>query len=130
MPWEHTIKPARRVIYTRMWGSVTLADFLGVPPALAADPQFDPSFSHILDLRDCARFDVSASDIAQLASRTILKPSALRAIVGNHDVIFGLARMYEIRRELVDSSAQIRVFRTLQEALTWLGLDEADLQTG
>jgi len=128
MTWEHSINPARRVIYTRMCGSVTIADFLAVQSALTADPQFDPSFSHISDLRDCAPLDVSAADIGQLASRTIRKPSR-RAIVVNHEATFGLARMYEMRRQLVDSSGEIQVFRTLPEALTWLGLDEADVRT-
>jgi hypothetical protein len=125
--WEYAINPARHVIYTRMWGSVTMADFLAVRSTLTADPQFDPSFSHISDLRDCAPLDVSASDIGQLASRAARKPSR-RAIVVSHDVTFGLARMYELRRQLVDPSGQIQVFRTLPEALTWLGLDDADLR--
>jgi len=128
MTWEHSINPARRVIYTRMWGSVTTADFLAVQSALAADPQCDPSFSHISDLRDCAPLDMSAADIGQLASRTIRKPSR-RAIVVNHDVTFGLARMYAMRRKLVDSSGEIHVFRTLPEALIWLGLEDADVRT-
>jgi len=49
--------------------------------------------------------------------------------VVNHDVTFGLARMYAMRRKLVDSSGEIQVFRTLPEALMWLGLDEADVRT-
>jgi hypothetical protein len=132
VPWDHIINPARRVIYMRMWGAVKLADFHAAQSALKADLQFDPSFSGILDLLDGVSLDVSASDIAQLANRTIFQPSARRAIVGNNDPTFGLARMFEIQRGLVDasSSGQIYVFRTLPEALTWLGLDDADLRTG
>jgi len=36
-----------------------------------------------------------------------------------NDVIFGLARMYEILRELQGETG-IRVFRTLDEALDWV----------
>ena len=46
---------------------------------------------------------------------------ARRAIVTEQDIIFGMSRMYETIRD--SKSGQVRVYRDMEEALHWLGLD-------
>ncbi|HKD50273.1 MAG TPA: hypothetical protein VKB90_05730 [Candidatus Acidoferrum sp.] len=83
------------------------------------DPDFDPSFGEIADLTEVTQVEVSGDDIREIAQKNIFSPLSRRAIVVPNDVIFGLARMYEILRELQGESG-IRVFRTLDEALDWV----------
>jgi len=46
------------------------------------------------------------------------------AIVAPQALPFGLGRMYEMYREMNEhSTKQVRVFRTRQKAVEWLGLD-------
>ena len=48
-------------------------------------------------------------------------PSKL-AIVATADLHFGLARMYQAHREMTKKSTkEVRVFRSREEALKWLG---------
>jgi len=57
--------------------------------------------------------------VRQFAQRSIFSSRSRRAFVVKDDLQFGLARMFEIHRDL-NGETGIRVFRTLDEALDWI----------
>ena len=101
------------------WGVLSKADIVSMMDRGLKDPDFDPSFGEICDFTEVTQVDVSADDIRELAQKNIFSPHSRRAIVVPNDVIFGLARMFEILRDLQGETG-IRVFRTLNEALDWV----------
>ncbi len=86
---------------------------------LLADPDFDPSFSQLLDFTHVAKIDLTAADVELLAVRNIFSPESRRAILVPNDLAFGFGRMYEILREAAGERG-IRIFRSLEEALEWV----------
>jgi hypothetical protein len=49
------------------------------------------------------------------------------AIIAPTDLLFGYSRMFQTLGELHDSPINTRVFRTPEEAKSWLGLDPEDV---
>lgn len=47
-----------------------------------------------------------------------------RAAVADSELVFGMSRMYELRKG--EHGAEVRAFRDIQEARAWLGLEPAD----
>jgi hypothetical protein len=120
MPAEYSIEPGRRLVRSRGWGTLSLADVVAHYHAIAADPAFDPMFDQLADLRDVDEFSISSTQIREDALDAIFAPSARRAFVASSDVAFGLARMYGLQAE--GAQQNVQVFRALAEAERWLGL--------
>ncbi len=74
------------------------------------------NFVHVENL------DVSTEDIVKLANQDIAasktNPNILIAIVGEQDVVFGLARMWEAH--VYESAFETMVFREREEAVAWI----------
>jgi hypothetical protein len=86
---------------------------------LSNDPDFNPEFSQVSDFMHLTEIDFGPEDVRLFAKRNIFSPRSRRAFVVKDDLQFGLARMFEIHRELNGESG-IRVFRTFDEALDWV----------
>jgi len=119
MPASYKIDKKNRWVHTVHWGVLSHADIVSIVDRGLKDPDFDPTFGEIADFTEVTQVDVSAEDIRELAQKNIFSPHSRRAIVVPNDLIFGLARMYEILRDLQGETG-IRVFRTLDEALDWV----------
>ena len=104
-------------------GALTKEDVLGHMDRLSNDPDFDPEFSQIIDFRQIASLEFGPDEVRQFAKRKIFSTRSRRAIVVKDDLQFGLARMFEIHRELKGETG-IRVFRDYDEAVEYaLGSD-------
>lgn len=119
MPAFYKIDKERRVVMTTGSGTFTLSDAVRHQDNLLQDPDFDPSFSQIMDLTHVTRFDIEPDDIRKLAQRTIFSPVSRRAIIVKSDLAYGYGRMFELHRENSGEKG-VRVFRTLEEALDWV----------
>ncbi len=124
MPLQSKVIEPLRLLVTRAIGALRLSDLQEHRKALLADPGFDPGFNHLFDLREVERIAFSSEDVVQATLVRAFSESSRRAIVAPQDVSFGLSRMYELHRE--DHSESIRIFRDLDQALQWLGLDPGD----
>jgi len=115
----YNIDKKRRLVLSSGYGVLTKADLLGHMDQLSKDPDFDPDFSQVLDFRQITALEIGPEDVRQLAQRNIFSPRSRRAFVVKDDLQFGLARMFEIHRELKGETG-IRVFRTFDEAMDWI----------
>jgi len=106
-------------VMTTVSGLVTLADGLAHQEKLSNDPDFDPSFSQLMDFTQVEKFEIAAGEVATLAQRSVFSLESRRAILVNGDLAFGLARMFEVHRESVGEKG-IRVFWDLDDALAWV----------
>jgi hypothetical protein len=94
---------------------------------VVADPQMQPN-AHILVDKSNAQMDVTSGDVEphiELIGQHLAKFGEPKvATVVSRDVDFGMTRMLEFRSE-GRIQHQFRVFRKLEEAYVWLGVDPA-----
>jgi hypothetical protein len=121
MPATYSIDPQRRLVHSVASGVLTIHDVAEHYRLIRADPAFDPSFCQLADLRAVERIDLDPGALRSEALAPIFAPMSRRAFVGSSDVQFGMARMYGIYSE--GAQQLINVFRDLDRAMDWLGLD-------
>jgi len=119
MPTTYEIDKQRRLVVATLSDPVTVSEALAAQEGLLRDPDFDPSFSQIVD---CTRFTASgldASAVRKLAERNVFSPESRRAFVVSSNLVFGFSRMFEMLRENAGDSG-IRVCRDRDEAVDWI----------
>src|ERR1700688_574071 len=119
----YKIDKERRLVLSAGAGVLLKEHLLGHMDRLSNDPDFDPDFGKVLDFTRINLVEVEPEDVRQLAQRNIFSPRSRRAFVVKDDLQFGLARMFEIHREL-NGETGIRVFRTFEEAMNWIMVGE------
>ena len=86
-------------------------------------------YKELIDMSDVDHIALPSAnrvrDLAQLsAGMDRASASSMLAIVARSDLAFGLGRMYQTYRELqVKSTKQVGVFRSLDDALAFLGVE-------
>jgi hypothetical protein len=119
MPAFYKIDKERKLVMSSATGVFNKAVALDHQNRLLADPDFDPSYSQLMDYTHVTQIDLSAADVGLLAVRNVFSPDSRRAFLVPNDLAFGFARMFEIIRENAGERG-IRIFRTLEEALDWV----------
>jgi len=119
MPVSVSIDKEKRLAICTAYGVVVNEDGPEIQRQLMAHPDFDPSFSKLLDMTAVTKLEIDAELIRKLAQSTVFHSSSRRAFVAGSDLTYGFSRMFEI---LLDSrgAGGITVFRTREEALLWL----------
>ena len=127
MPADYHIDPARSLVVSRAWGTLTDEDMIGHAKALASDPRFRRDMRHLFSFDDVRDPRLSSDAVRTVARLNPFGPGARRAVVVRSDAAFGVARMYELSRSPAPDDLQ--VFRELEAALEWLGLtaDKAEV---
>ena len=113
------IDKERKLVMTTAAGVFTFVDGLAHQDRLMTDPDFDPSFSQLMDLTHVTKIEMGSEDVSRLAQRSVFAPDARRAILVNCDVVFGLAQKFVAFRESLGEKG-LRVFRSIDEALSWV----------
>lgn len=121
MPGSYLIDVKTGIVYTRGWGILTDEHIAEHARALRADPRFDPGFRQIVDLRELTDVRITGRGIRDVAAINPFRRDARRAFVVVSDETFGLTRMFGFFSE--SSSEQFGIFRTIEPALEWIGLD-------
>jgi hypothetical protein len=115
---SYRIDKADRLITATGVGDVSFQDYRGVLAVMIEDPEFDPDFDRLWDMRE-GHPTLSGDEvrgIAKVVSKVVGGRRA--AIVAPGDVAYGLARMYSVFLE--DAGIDVQPFRTLDEATAWL----------
>ena len=120
MPGGYLIDLPRRLVLSRAWGYASDEELLRHAQALAADPDFHPSFAQVADLRAVEDFELRVSTLRELASLSPFGAGSRRALVVGSPAAYGMARMFQVFRQR--SPDAVQVFRTLAAALEWLTL--------
>src|SRR5208283_4961352 len=119
MPAYFKIDKEHRLVMSMISGVFTMAEALAQRENLRKHPDFDPSFSQLVDFTQVARIELKQEDMQSLAQASIFSSDSRRAFVTSSDVVFGMARMFEALRDSIGDNG-IRVFRNLDEALDWV----------
>lgn len=124
VPADYKIDKKRRLVHSFGSGMLSKDDVLGHMNRISVDPDFDPTFSQLLDFTKVTDIDFGPAEVREFAERNIFAPHARRAFVVQNDLHFALARMFEIHRELRGETG-IGVFRTEEEAMEWITVGKA-----
>jgi hypothetical protein len=119
MPAFYQIDKERRLVTTTAWGVLTTDSILAHQQQLMNDPNFDPDFFQLADFTQVTGVDIPTEDVRTIAEKNIFSSRSRRALVTDNSEFFGLARMFEILRDM-EGEPGIRVFRNRDEALNWL----------
>ncbi|HKW62382.1 MAG TPA: hypothetical protein VJN89_07555 [Candidatus Acidoferrum sp.] len=119
MPAFYKIDKGRRFVLSTLSGELTYAEALAHQRDLSADPDFDPTFSHVADFTHASLTRISSEEMLKFAQRSIFSPEARRALIMPNPGDYGLGRMYETLRHL-EGQTGVRAFRTLEDAMDWI----------
>ena len=133
MPVSYTIHPEHRVVATRFVDPVSDEDFYQLYRSIFADAGYRIGMCELADLRDAPHLNVSRGALRRVKELTeaVYRDGAegfRTAIFAPYDLAFAVGRVYEAF--MSGGPEQVRVSRSLEEALAWLGrtgLDEATL---
>jgi hypothetical protein len=122
MPVRIEFREAERLRVVLIEGAIGDADLYEAFSALWLSPDYDPGLDELIDLRGVTGLGVTSSGIRRLGETSLElhrgTPAVRVAIVAPDNLTFGLSRMYEAFVE--ESNSEYNVFRSLEEALSWL----------
>ena len=121
MPCAYEIDSTRRLVYCRCLAPLTAIDLLKWRDALQRDQRFHSTFSLVHEM-EAAVGDVSAHVVHELRMTSPFLKVTPRAFVAAEPNHFGVARTFQVQRELSGDISDARVCRSLEEALDWLGV--------
>ena len=113
-----TIDTKRGLIITHGAGVLTLDDIAGARAQLRANPDFDPTFYELFDVRDVTEVRITGAEMARVAASSVLAPGVCRAFVIANQKQHGLARMFSGLAEPHDQ--RVDIFRDMSVAEAWL----------
>src|SRR6266853_4481116 len=129
MPIEYRIDHERRLVIARGYGTFTSEDVFGYQRDVWSRPDV-AGYDELVDMTQVEHIALPSAErvreLAKLSAAMDPRSSHSRfAIVAPTEFAFGLGRMYEAYRNLDDRSTKtVSVFRTLDEALTFLGVSD------
>jgi len=116
MGTEFSIDASQRLVIVTFKGRIDMEEREHIDSLILAHPDFDPSFSEIIDCRLVTPGNVSADTVRATSRReSIFNPTATRVVVAPQDYVFGLARMGQALAE--QTTPNVVVVRTMAEAL-------------
>ena len=122
MPFSYVVYSEHRLVISTGSDRVTWEEIKERQDQTKTDPDFNPEFNQVVDLRAVTSFDMTSDHARLLARRMIFSPTSKRAFVAASPAVFGVGRMWEIFTELSENPSQIHVFYDLPSALKWLNL--------
>jgi hypothetical protein len=120
MPFDYYIDTSHRLVATLVKGILTPFELLRHQDRVKDDPEFDPTFWQLHDVRNADFTAVQPSCVEALAELAVPKRGTRRAIVVGTALAHELAQLFE--GLLAGTGEQIRIFRDLDAARTWLEL--------
>jgi hypothetical protein len=116
MPVTHWIDEDTGIQYQKWQGFIQLEEIVRFERAMrdAGGPPRDA----IIDVSELTGSDVTAEQMTYLA--TMPQKAARVALVAPNPARFGRARMFEMMAEAQQQPTTIRVFRSIEEAKSWL----------
>ena len=121
MPLKYSIDREQRLIFTEGSGVITDADVIALKEKLLRDPASAEAIGQLSDLRLIERLAVTTAGVHAMVRHDEKNEQARArrlAIVATEDVVFGMARMYQMLGGRENNG--VGVFRGLDEALQWL----------
>ena len=122
MPAEYVIDSRQKLVRTTLSGKVSTAEVFEHQQRLLADPDFNPTYSQLIDTTLVTDCDVTGESVAAVALRPVFRAPSRRAWVAPLVVSVGMGRMFQTYRQAFGGDEEVRVFHDTTEALAWLSI--------
>jgi hypothetical protein len=122
MPADYRIDRNGRKVVSIVRGVYSYDVAVGRMRRLQKDPEFDTSFSLLMDFREATKIDLSHGEIVELSNIHVFSPESKRAYVVASPEQFGLARMFASYKSPTNKKV-FQVFTDMEEAVEWLEAD-------
>ena len=118
-----SIDVSQKIVTVTFAGEITDADLEQIGALTKSHPQFDPSFSEIVDFSPVTGGNISKFALQTLAQGTSVYDRASKhVVVAPQPQIFGLTRMFQVYAE--ETRPNLVVVHTLDEARESLGIQK------
>ena len=121
MPITYHIDKVKKVLHSIGTGVLTREAIRTYRNSLLDDPEFDHCCDCLFDFRGVTELRISAKDMEAIAMGAIFDRCGRKAHVVPSDSMFGALRMYYLHLDA--EPHEVQVFRDMDEACRWLGLD-------
>lgn len=121
MPVSFNVDSSRRIVTVVYSGVLLRDDLQTLAHGLMADPNFRPDFDQLIDARDVIGAKLTRQDLEENVRLDLFGRGSRRAGVARGDLVFGMARMFEMLRG--GKLDEIKIFRDLEEAWEWLEMN-------
>jgi hypothetical protein len=123
MPVTYRVDGERRLLVVTLAGLVTKKDLDELAEAVANDGAVDHSWPALVDASTLSPSGITTGMLRARADITHQEPVPV-AVVAPTDVVFGLARMFQMMSE--GRGNRVEVFRDTASALAWLAAGARD----
>jgi len=129
MPIAYQIDHDARVVVAVGHGVLADGDVFDYQRTVWARPEV-AGFDELIDMTRVTEVAMPSTDRVRALAATAAAmdggaPRSRLAIVASTDFMYGLGRMFQTHRQLdANSTKDVGIFRTMEEALTFLGLKE------
>ena len=108
----------------RFTGALDDSDLTGLYEQMNQQPDAFAGQKLLYDMSEADGTAITSAGVRALATRPLIEgPSSRQAVVVRTELGVGMARMFELSRNT--SSRNLRVFRDLEEARSWLLEDDS-----
>src|SRR5215472_2159769 len=132
MALNYRFEKNRRLVLITGLGVIGPDEIVANREALLSDPDFDRSFDALVDFTQVPETSLNSDALRTLSREPLFSRGSRIAVVTTlppeNMTLFGMARLYETYREVSNMGDHLRVFRTLEDAREWLGVDEPPSQ--
>jgi len=122
MCYRIKINKNRKLAKVSAYGNVNVLELKEIFHETVRHKDWEAGFDMLCDYRKIEKFPVTSGDINDMTewqtSIDALIGQGKCAVVASRDFVFGMNRMWEILS--ADRSQQVRVFRKIKEAVSWL----------
>jgi hypothetical protein len=119
-----TIDVSQRLVISTFSGELNEVDLLSFYSLIRSHPDFDPSYSEIVDFSAVTSVSVSSSAVQEASQRpSNFYRTSTHVVIAPQDHIFGLARMSQVFAEKTRPNAV--VVRTISEAREFLTREQS-----
>ncbi|MFL5619006.1 MAG: hypothetical protein ACJ79A_11525 [Gemmatimonadaceae bacterium] len=112
------IDPVRPLVHVRAWGALTPTQLREHQARLAADPQFDPAFWQLTDLRELVHVDGSTEELEANSVHPLFCPGVRRAVLVANEYQIAFTRLFAKLATAVGQ--QVKIFHDPEAAERWL----------
>ena len=132
MALNYRLEKNRRLVLINGVGVIGPDEIVANREAILSDPDFDRSFDALVDFTQVPETSLNSDALRPLSREPLFSQASRIAVVTTlppvNMTLFGMARLYETYREVSNMGDHLRVFKTLEDAREWLGVDEPPSQ--
>jgi len=123
MPVDHKIDTSKKMVFSIAYGNLTDQDVYTNLERLRNDPDFDPSFSQLVDCTNVTNIDdLSTEALYTLAEKNPFGLGSQRAFVAPTNPEYNTLRIYELLTTVHPDV--VVVFKNMESAYGFLNLEK------